>query len=117
MFRRDEIGRDAETLAARFLEARGLSIVARNYRCRAGEIDIVARDGEMLAFVEVRLRRNAHFGGAAASITDAKRRRMRTAALHYIARQGAEPPCRFDAIVLDALALDAIEWLRDIGVE
>jgi len=111
-----DVGCVAETLASRFLEARGVAIIARNYRCRGGEIDIVARDGDATVFVEVRLRRNRNFGGAAASITDAKRRRLKIAALHYIASQGKEPRCRFDAIALHALDASAIEWLRDIDV-
>ncbi|HTP47327.1 MAG TPA: YraN family protein [Casimicrobiaceae bacterium] len=108
-------GAAAEALAASFLQARGLEIVARNYRCRGGEIDLVARDGSTLVFVEVRLRRGSAFGGAAASITAAKRRRLTHAARHYLGRLGREPPCRFDAILLDNLASARIEWLRDIA--
>ena len=67
----------AEALAAEFLVARGLSIVERNFRCRRGEIDIIARDGDTLVFAEVRLRTRSDFGGAAASITAKKRARMR----------------------------------------
>jgi putative endonuclease len=64
-------GAAAETLAARFLAQRGLTIVERNWRRRCGELDLVARDGDTLVFVEVRLRRGNDFGGAAASITPA----------------------------------------------
>ena len=67
-------GPAAEALAARFLTTRGLAIVGRNYRCRGGEIDIIARDGGTVVFVEVRLRRSAEYGGAAESITARKRR-------------------------------------------
>lgn len=108
-------GAAAEALAAQFLQARGIRIVERNYRCRGGEIDIIAREGSTLVFVEVRLRRGNAFGGAAASITPAKRRRLGFAARHYLGRLGREPPCRFDAILLDSLASERIEWLRDIG--
>jgi putative endonuclease len=108
-------GAAAEALAASYLATRGLTIVQRNYRCRGGEIDLIARDGEVLVFVEVRLRRNRAFGTAAESITAAKRRRLRLAARHYLARLGREPPCRFDAVLLDALETENIEWLR--GVE
>jgi putative endonuclease len=107
-------GATAEALAAQFLQARGIRIVERNYRCRGGEIDIIAREGPTLVFIEVRLRRNSAFGGAAASITPAKRRRLAFAARHYLGRLGREPPCRFDAILLDSLASERIEWLRDI---
>ena len=107
-------GAAAETLAAEFLAKRGVAIIARNYRCRGGEIDLIARDRDMLVFVEVRLRSNAAFGGAAASITATKRRRLARAAGHYLAKLGREPPCRFDAILLDALDPGRIEWLIDV---
>ncbi len=110
-------GAAAEALAATFLAAQGLAIVGRNYRCRGGEIDIIARDGRTLVFVEVRMRRNRAFGGAAESITATKRRRLRLAASHYLARLRSEPPCRFDAILLDALASERIEWLRAIDLD
>ncbi len=109
-------GAAAEALAADFLVARGLTIVERNFRCRTGEIDLIARERETLVFVEVRLRRSAAFGGAAASITAAKRQRIARAARFYLARLGHEPPCRFDAILLDALDVQRVEWLVDIDV-
>jgi len=109
-------GAAAEGLAAEYLSARGLAIVARNYRCRGGEIDLIARDGDTLVFVEVRLRSSAAFGGAAASITAAKRRRIAIAARHYLAMLGREPSCRFDAILLSALDPRRIEWLVDVNL-
>ena len=110
-----EAGARAEALAAAFLAARGLEIVERNFRRRRGELDIVARDGDTLVFVEVRLRRNPRFGGAAESITAAKRRRMIAAAGLYLARLGDAPPCRFDAVLLDELDPARIRWLRDVA--
>jgi putative endonuclease len=107
-------GAQAEEMAAAFLAERGLTIVARNFRRRCGELDIVARDGETLVFVEVRLRRNASFGGAAESITAAKRARLTAAAGLYLARLNRAPPCRFDAVLMDALDSARIRWVRDI---
>jgi putative endonuclease len=110
-------GAAAEALAAEFLQAQGLSIVARNYRCRGGEIDLIASDGETLIFVEVRLRSDAAFGGAAESITAAKKKRLSFAAAHYLSRlkpARREPPCRFDAILMATLDPARIEWLVDI---
>lgn len=111
-------GAAAEQLAADYLVARGARIIARNVRCRGGEVDLVAElDGprnSTLLFVEVRLRGNARFGGAAASITQAKQARIILAAQHWLAGDGsryANHPCRFDAILLDRLDKDAIEWL------
>jgi putative endonuclease len=108
-------GAAAETLAAEFLARRGLAIVERNWRRRCGEIDLVARDGDTLVFVEVRLRRHGSFGGAAASITAAKRARLASAANLYLAGLRHTPPCRFDAVLLDALDPARIDWLRDIA--
>ncbi|MCL4761048.1 MAG: YraN family protein [Burkholderiales bacterium] len=107
-------GERGETLAAAFLERHGLAIVARNVRNRFGEIDIVARDGATLVFVEVRLRRSQAFGGAAASIAGPKRARLARAASCYLATLDGVPPCRFDAVLLDGLDAARIEWLRDV---
>jgi len=111
---RGRTGAQAEALAAEFLAARGLAIIARNWRRRVGEIDLVARDGDMLVFVEVRLRRRSDYGGAAASITATKRARMIAAANLYLSGLRRTPPCRFDAVLLDALDPERIEWLRDV---
>jgi len=102
----------AEALAARFLERQGLAIVDRNYRCRAGEIDLVDRDGPTLVFVEVRFRRSHAFGGAGASVDAAKRRRILRAAKHYLAER-PDQPCRCDVVLLDRLDPAHVEWLRD----
>jgi putative endonuclease len=107
-------GARAEAMAAEFLVARGLTIVARNFRIRRGEIDLIARDGDTLVFVEVRLRRNPNFGGAGASITAAKSTRLVAAARYYLAGLTPEPPCRFDAVLLDRLDPAHIAWERDI---
>ena len=108
-------GTQAESLAAAFLEARGLAIVARNVRSRYGEIDLIAKDRDTVVFVEVRLRRSSRFGGASASITPAKRQRLVAAAETYLATLQRTPPCRIDAVLLDSLDAARIEWLRDIA--
>jgi putative endonuclease len=111
--RRDD-GPAAEAIAARHLSERGLAIVERNARSRYGEIDVVARDGETLVFVEDRLRRSDRYGGAAASITRDKRRKLVAAAGRYLARLPRTPPCRFDVVLLDGLEAARVEWLRDV---
>jgi putative endonuclease len=111
---RRDAGPRAEALAAEFLEARGVTIVERNFRRRCGELDLIGNEGGTLVFVEVRLRTRRDFGGAAASITAAKRARMAAAAGLYLARLRHTPPCRFDAVLLDALDPARIEWLRDV---
>lgn len=111
-------GARAEALAARYLMQQGLAIVARNYRTRFGEIDLVARDRGVLVFVEVRMRRSRRYGGAISSITAAKRARLVATAGGYLAMIGHEPPCRFDAIVMQGLDPRTIEWHKDVlGVD
>ena len=107
----------AEELAARYLTDRGLRVVARNFRCRFGEVDLIMQDGDTLVFVEVRLRRSERFGGALASITHAKQRKLVATARFYLGGLRHVPSCRFDAVVLDALDAERIEWLRDIIAE
>ena len=94
-------GGAAEDEAARFLAAQGLEILARNYRTRLGEIDLVAQDGAELVFVEVRLRTSERFGGALDSIHARKRRRIVAAARQFLMRFAREPACRFDVVALD----------------
>lgn len=107
-------GRQAENLAARFLEKKKLRIIARNYRCRGGEIDLVCRDGKVLVFVEVRLRQNTAFGGAAASVTAIKQRRIILAAQHFLMTNAlTNDDCRFDCILMNGTSGNDIEWLRD----
>ena len=108
-------GAAAEALAAQHLEGHGLRILARNVRCRGDEVDLIALDHNTVVFVEVRLRRNGRFGGAAASITATKQQRVILAAQHWLAGAGrthARRPCRFDAVLLDALSSAHIAWLK-----
>src|SRR5690625_6283061 len=95
-------GREAERHAERWLKARGLQVLARNYRCRFGELDLVIRQGDTLVFVEVRLRRYERFVGARASVTRAKQRRLLAAAHHYLMFHPAlaRLPCRLYCLVL-----------------
>ncbi len=105
------IGKRAEDMAACFLEKRGFTVLTRNFCCRGGEIDLVCRDGKALVFVEVRMRRNSAYGGAGASITATKQRRIVLAAQHYlVAHAKTDSDCRFDCILLDG---ETIEWIRD----
>lgn len=102
-------GGEAEDTAARFLARQGLEIMQRNYRTRMGEIDLIARDGDTLVFVEVRLRTSERYGGALGSIHGRKRRRIEAAARHFLMRFKREPACRFDVVTLDG---HEPRWLR-----
>jgi putative endonuclease len=102
---RQREGFDAEARAEAVLVERGLVAVERNVRFKVGEIDLVMRDGAHWVFVEVRARRDARFGGAAASIDARKRHRISLAAQCYLLRrfgQRAWPACRFDVVAFEA---------------
>jgi putative endonuclease len=105
-------GQVAEAVAAEFLTRQGLAILHRNFRCRFGEIDLIARDGDALVFVEVRMRGRSDFGTAAETITAAKRTRLLKAAGFYLSGQRTTPRCRFDAVLVTG-AECRIEWIRD----
>lgn len=114
---RQKVGRRAEDLAAAYLQAHGAHILLRNYRCRCGELDIVARlSASELAIVEVRSRSSNAYGGAAASIDVGKRQRLvRTASLLLQQRNElARLRVRFDVIVVSDPFADApaIEWIK-----
>ena len=104
-------GARAEDLCARLLRDAGLQIVERNWRCRHGEIDLIAEERGMLVFAEVRRRSGAGFGGAGESVTAAKRARLLAAARLYLSRQ-PEVLCRFDVFLVDGAAAH-VQWIRD----
>jgi putative endonuclease len=106
------VGDAAEQAALDHLQKAGLRLLARNYRTPGrggGEIDLIMRapDGTCV-FVEVRGRKSASHGGAAASVSSAKQRRIVFAARHYLMRLGNPPPCRFDVVAVDA---GAVVWI------
>lgn len=102
-------GGRGEDTAVDLLESHGLRIVARNYRTRFGEIDIVARDGDCLVFVEVRVRSAGRFGGAMESVGARKRSRLVAAAQLYLLQTRSRLACRFDVVAIDE---GKPEWLR-----
>jgi putative endonuclease len=104
-------GARAEDLCARLMRAAGLVLVERNWRCRLGEIDLIAEDHGTLVFAEVRMRTGPGFGGAGESVTAAKRARLIAAARLYLSRR-AETPCRFDVFLVDGLTAQ-VQWIRD----
>lgn len=109
-------GDAGEARALAHLQRHGLRLVQRNYRvargpsARGGEIDLIVREPDgTLVFVEVRVRADASHGGALASVTPAKQRRVVYAAQHYLQRLATLPPCRFDVVAVEG---DAITWIR-----
>jgi putative endonuclease len=111
------IGTHWEDRAAAYLEARGLTIIERGYRCRLGEIDIIAHDVETLVFVEVRFRRSRRFGSACETVGRSKQAKLIRAARHFLMRypRYADAPIRFDVIAVDGDEVDDAEvnWLQD----
>jgi putative endonuclease len=110
-------GAAAEELAAQYLQVRGLRILARNLRCKAGELDLVCLDGGVLAIVEVRQRGSAEFGGALASVTWTKQRKITRAAQFFLRRekQWKNLALRFDVLAIEGLPDGAhrIDWVKD----
>jgi len=110
------IGRQGETAAARFLRRRGYRILEQNFRCQAGEIDIVAEDGGVLVFVEVKARTQEEFGLPQAAVTEGKQRRMVLAAQSFLQQRGIKGvDCRFDVVAVQ-LAPDGsrrLELIKD----
>jgi putative endonuclease len=109
---RQILGKDGEDLACAELRQRGYAILARRYRTRLGELDIIARDGETLVFVEVKARRGRRFGTAQDAITWHKRQKLQLVAGDFLARSRlSRVACRFDvvAVTLDAGAPRRVE--------
>lgn len=112
-----ERGAAAERLAAAYLQAQGLTVIARNLRCRVGELDLVCLDRDILAIIEVRQRAGGDFGGALASVTCRKQRRIARAARYFWQREAAwrRYRMRFDVIGISGLpeAAHQLEWIKD----
>jgi putative endonuclease len=113
-----DAGKKAEERAAILLIQAGSRILARNFRCKLGEIDLIAQEPDgTLVFVEVKLRRNEHFGGAVGALRAAQHRRARRAAQWFLAqhRELGSQPCRFDLIALRDVRDPEPQWLRNIA--
>ena len=103
-------GQAAEDEALHYLQRQGLTLVERNFRCKGGEIDLIMQERQVLIFVEVRKRADMRHGGAAASVTSAKQRRLVIAAQVYLQRYRSLPACRFDVIAIDGATFS---WLKN----
>jgi putative endonuclease len=105
---RQLVGIQGENRAVAELERRGYAVVARRYRTRHGEIDVVARDGETIVFVEVKAKESTEFGSGADAVTARKQRRVISMAVDYLARNRlTSSPCRFDVVAIDGVGDDA----------
>lgn len=107
------IGTEYEELACKLLEQAGMTVLERNFRVRAGEIDIIAKDGSELVFVEVKYRKDCTHGGAKYAISEAKKNKIRKVAQWYLAKNHLSVNrtfCRFDAVLIDG---DTAEHIRN----
>lgn len=107
-------GKQAEDAALDYLQRQGLTLVARNYRCRSGEVDLIMEQGRTLVFVEVRYRANPRFGGALESVDARKQAKLLHCAQHYLTSKRLDRPARLDVV---ALAPEGggvrIRWVQD----
>lgn len=103
-------GQMGEDDALAYLQQQGLALIERNFRCKGGEIDLLMQDQDVLVFVEVRKRADKNHGGAAASVTPTKQKRLIIAAHIFLQRYKQPPACRFDVIAIDGAEMS---WLKN----
>jgi putative endonuclease len=110
------LGQHSEEIACQHLIAAGLTLLARNFFCKLGEIDLIMQEGEQLVFVEVRYRKTASFGQALETVTAMKQKKLSRAAAYYLqqSKKLNTTACRFDVVAITAqLTAKRIEWIKD----
>ena len=116
-FTKKQKGDKAEHQACRYLEKQGLKLITTNFYCRFGEIDLIMRDNQRdnLVFIEVRYRKNNHFGGAAISVTPQKQQRITKTALYYMQQNEPSASARFDVVAIegDLNGENTINWIAN----
>ena len=114
---RQQAGRAAEQQALEHLLRQGLQLLARNWLCKRGELDLVMLDGDTVVFVEVRYRLHAGWGGALESIDPRKQAKLIMAAQYFLQQEPrwAQSPCRFDVVALEGAATRStrLNWIRN----
>ena len=112
-----ETGKDAEQQALEHLQRQGLRLLAQNWLCKRGELDLVMLDGDTVVFVEVRYRKHAQWGGALASIDERKRQKLILAAQFFLQKEHrwADRPCRFDVVAMESTPSGTADltWLKN----
>ena len=111
-----QTGQKAEEFACRYLKEQGLLLVERNYCCTRGEIDLIMKDDNTTVFVEVRFRRNTHFGSGAESVDHRKQQKLLTTAAHFLQKNPklAQGICRFDVVSLtEKNGEHKLDWIAD----
>ncbi|MFZ6773838.1 YraN family protein [Undibacterium sp. SXout7W] len=110
---RRKAGDEGEARALAHLQQAGLRLLRSNFLCQGGEIDLIMQDGDSIVFVEVRRRTSMRFGGAIASVTPAKQRKMVHAAQVFLMTLNTQPACRFDLVAIES---DTLHWLQNVIV-
>ncbi len=113
---KSETGKNAENAACVHLRQQGLTLIERNYLCPLGEIDLIMKDAKTTVFVEVRYRRNIHFGSGAESVDRRKQKKLLATAAYYLQShpKAAKGACRFDVVALtEQNHQPQIEWIYD----
>jgi len=114
---RQKAGREAEEQALEHLRQHGMTLLARNWLCKRGELDLVMLDGDTVVFVEVRYRLHSGWGGALASVDARKREKLVFAAQYFLLKESrwSQSPCRFDVVALEGTASQAtrLNWIRN----
>ena len=107
-------GKQAESIACEYLIKQGLRFLEKNYYCRQGEIDLIMNHNDTLVFVEVRYRKNNHYGDAKESVTYKKQQKLHTTALHYMQKHGHDRQARFDVIAITGENKQThFEWIQN----
>ncbi len=109
---RKKLGNEAEQQACKHLKAHGLKLLDKNFSIKAGEIDLIMLDNETLVFVEVRYRKNADFGSAAASVTPKKQQRIIKASLAYQQKHAPQSSMRFDVVAIEGDNRE-LDWIQN----
>lgn len=110
-------GRDAEDACCDYLIKQGLSLIEKNFHCRHGEIDLIMKDGKSIIFIEVRYRKNNHYGGALESITPAKQKKVKTTAETYIQVKSISNAVRIDVVAMSQNRQEptsySFDWIKN----
>lgn len=109
------IGKISERVACDYLEHHGLQLIAANYQCKCGEIDLIMQDGEILVFVEVRYRKDDDYGDGIATVTKFKQHKIIKAAIYYLQQHDLydKVSCRFDVVGSSGGDGDSVQWIKD----
>ena len=110
----NKLGQQYEQLALSYLQQQGLILVQQNYQCKAGEIDLVMRDGATLVFIEVKYRASSAFGGALAAVNFSKQQKLLRSCRWYLQQHRlSDQPCRLDVLAIEGVAPYQYQWLKN----